>query len=145
MSGDNRRGSGYSGQKLRTHEIRINSVGLYIPFNTTHPITQITMRNFITFLLILAVLALGLYVTNPTPDDFREYLKNELKEEIPDRYRGKDRFVDDIFDWASGTIANLATINMQHENHHLYSIFILEFPGEEIRYIGIGFWFIELK
>ena len=102
-------------------------------------------------LLVGLVLVAGLlYVLNPGPDAFREFLRAEAAERA--RQEGKEGgnnvtdFLDDRLGRRAGRVA---TDDFEREDYHVASVYRVDlngrYPGGEWAYLGIAGWFTPIE
>ena len=95
----------------------------------------------IMVLIILIIICLGLYITNPTRDNFKVFVEENFRRELADD-NGLTRFV-------SGTIASmtgkLASTISTREDYYLFSIYSLKIRDEEMKFIGVFNRFLPIQ
>lgn len=99
------------------------------------------MKNFIIIILLIAI-GFGLYITNPTRDDFDIFIEEEMRKE----FDTSDN--DTIMNLISGAIASLtgkaASTIATRDDYYLFSIYTVRIADEESKYIGIFKKFIPM-
>ncbi len=99
--------------------------------------------------IILLVVALGLALTNPDKEDFKEYVAKNLQKELVKK--GDKDAVSRIFKPLADGLAqlggSLSSAFAHRENYYLFSVFTLGPDGEQDvpRYLGIGKMFFRLN
>jgi len=88
------------------------------------------MKNLIVSALIL-ILVVGLYLTNPTKEDFVDHLTNEIEN---DESPGLEQVLESLF---SRPIAKLLAETTEVSDYQIFSVYHMEIGGNEKTYLGI--------
>lgn len=88
------------------------------------------MKNLIVSGLVL-ILVVGLYLTNPTKEDFVDHLTNEIEN---DESPGLEQLLESIF---SRPIAKFLAETTEVRDYQLFSIYYMEIGEDEKTYLGI--------
>lgn len=83
--------------------------------------------------LIFSVCFLLLFITNPSEQDFKDYLKNEIRMQA----HNTDPVSGFILRAFSSPAVALATLNMERYNFQAFSIYVIYIFDEEYIYIGV--------
>jgi hypothetical protein len=116
------------------------------------------MTPFRVLVLGLLVIAGVLYVLNPGPEKFREFLQEELAAQAEERARRVGEGVGgdaggDVAGFIAGRLGrqagDLASDAFQREDYHLASIYTADLngrrPGGAWKFLGIAGWFVPLE
>lgn len=102
------------------------------------------MRAFLVF-LVLALVIVGLYLTNPTREDFAEYYARQAGPEVT-RQLGVEGTLGNMLQGATqGLVRSTLAEQTLRENYFLASQYIIPLPGEDLRVLGIAGQFIQLS
>lgn len=88
------------------------------------------MKNLLVSILVL-ILAVGLYLTNPTKEDFVDHLTNEIEN---DESPGLEKLLESLL---SRPIAKLLAETTEVKDYQLFSVYYMELGGNEKTYLGI--------
>ena len=101
-------------------------------------------RNLIT-LLLLAIIGLLLVITNPSPEDFKDYLKEHLYNEFKKEQQSGGILGDLLAKGVAGISAELASSTMRRENYYVFSIYSVKLDtAQERKFLGIAGQFVPL-
>jgi len=89
--------------------------------------------------LILILIAIALFATNPTEVQFKEFLKTNFKAEAQ-KEGGLTGAIMELFSGTSSWVADLST---ERKSYILFSVYNKNISGEERTYVGILNNFIE--
>ncbi len=92
-------------------------------------------------LIILILVMVLLYSTNPSEQQFTSYLKDRIKEQV----KGDETMSGDLARLFSGPAASLAGLGTVRKDYFLCSTYELSLPGEEYLFLGILDQFIRIK
>jgi hypothetical protein len=92
-------------------------------------------------LIILSLVLVLLYATNPDEQQFKSYLKDRIMEQA----KGDESLEGDLTRILSGPAASLAGMATTRTNYYLFSTYELGMSGDENLYLGILDQFITLK
>ncbi len=102
-------------------------------------------RNSLSVLLVVTF-GIFLAVTNPSTEDFKDYLKEEMFREYKEEQKSGGILGDLLAKGASAIIAELASATTQRENYYLFSIYTIQIDTSKSRkYLGIAGQFIPLN
>jgi uncharacterized protein DUF4359 len=100
-------------------------------------------------LISLAAVGVFLFVTNPTQDDFKDYVQGRVAERLEGQAEGGSlgRMMADL---GSGVAGSLAARMSERSDYRLFSIYSVDVgadgdPDELWRFLGIAGQFIELS
>lgn len=101
-----------------------------------------------TFLLILTVVAVALFATNPTMNHFESFVEKHSEELVLEK-TGDSALGRALSGVASGLVASQIERVTERENYWVASEYVIDLDGErdegeEWRFLGIGGQFIEL-
>lgn len=103
------------------------------------------MKKPLAWVLVL-VLLIGLYATNPTKTEFKEYANEYIKNEVKSAGVTSDSFIDSLLGIISGYIAEKAVdIAVTRDNYYLFSIYKIEGAELNYKFLGIFRKFIPIK
>jgi len=91
--------------------------------------------------IILILVIVLLFSTNPSEQQFTSYVKGRIEKEA----KGDETLAGDITRLLSGPAASLAGLGTVRKNYFLCSTYELGLPGEEHLFLGIMDNFIKLK
>jgi hypothetical protein len=92
-------------------------------------------------LIIMFLVLVLLFATNPDEQQFRGFLKDKIIEQA----EGDDSLAGDLTRVLSGPAASLAEMGTTRKNYYLFSTYEMSLPGDEGLYLGILDQFIRLK
>lgn len=92
-------------------------------------------------LIILALVIVLGFATNPSEKQFTSY----LKERIRDQAKGDETLTGDLTRLFSGPAASLAGLGAVRTDYYLFSTYRMDLPGEDHLYLGIFDHFVRLK
>lgn len=92
-------------------------------------------------LIIIILVLVLLFATNPDEQQFRGFLKDKIMEQA----KGDDSLAGDLTRVLSGPAASLAEMGTSRKNYFLFSTYEMGLPGDESLYLGILDQFIRLK
>jgi len=98
---------------------------------------------------ILLLIVLGLAITNPDKDDFKDFISKNIRKELVEN--SKDDRISNVFKPLADGLAqlggSLSSILTHRKNYYLFSIFILgpEDEPDAPRYLGIATQFFRLN
>ncbi len=101
------------------------------------------MKRLIALSIVPLVLGI-LYLTNPDKGDFTAFVEramNEHVESIPQQYL-------DILEESGlkmGNIASLASLLTKRNDYIFFSVYDLNIPGQQMKFVGIASFFIPLE
>lgn len=99
------------------------------------------MKRYISVILI-AIICFGLYVTNPTREDFKIFCEEVLRKELTSERNIATNLLSGVVASITGKLASsMAT----RDDYYLFSIYSLQMEEEEIKFIGILNRFLPLK
>lgn len=103
------------------------------------------MNNYM-ILLIIIVLCFGLILTNPTREDFKFYMEDTVSDMVRAELEGSGiGILEELLAGAAASLtSNSASIIVDRDNYHLFSIYNLNILEEEYKYLGILKTFIPL-
>ena len=102
-------------------------------------------RNSLTILLI-AGLTIMLAITNPSTEDFKDYLKEEMFSQYKEEHKSGGILGDLLTKGIAGIAAELASATTQRENYYIFSIYTVQLDTSKPRkYLGIAGQFISLN
>ena len=105
------------------------------------------MRNFLLG-IVFAVIVGGLFLTNPTTDDFARQYADKANDELARElgFEGVGGVVGDFIGGLSQSVIEEAIRSqVNHDNYYLASVFTLSTSGEDIRALGIAGQLISLN
>lgn len=92
-------------------------------------------------LIIMFLVLVLLFATNPEEQQFKGFLKNKIMEQAED----DESLAGDLTRILSGPAASLAEAGTSRKNYYLFSTYEMGLPGDEGLYLGILDQFIRLK
>jgi hypothetical protein len=92
-------------------------------------------------LIVMSLVLVLLFATNPDEQQFKSYLKDRIIEQAKD----DESLEGDLTRILSGPAASLAGMVTSRTNYYLFSTYELGMSGDEILYLGILDQFIRLK
>lgn len=97
-------------------------------------------------LLIIIVLCFGLILTNPTKEDFKFYTEDIVADMVRVELEGSGiGILEELLAGAAASLtSNSASMIVDRNNYHLFSIYNLNVLGEEYKYLGILKTFIPM-
>lgn len=101
------------------------------------------MKRLIALSIVPLVLGI-LYLTNPDKGDFTAFVEramNEHVESIPQQYL-------DILEESGlkmGNIASLASMSTKRNDYIFFSVYDMNIPGQQMKFVGIASFFIPLE
>lgn len=101
------------------------------------------MKRLISLSIIPVVLVI-LYLTNPDKGDFTNFVEramNEHAESIPQEYL-------DVLEESGlkmGNVASMASLFTKRNDYIFFSVYDMNIPGNEMRFVGIGTFFVPLE
>jgi hypothetical protein len=103
------------------------------------------MKKPLLWVIILIVL-LGLYATNPTKTEFKEYAKEQIKQEVQNSGAATKSFMDSILLMISGYVAEKAVDTVvTRDNYYLFSIYSVKGKESKYKFLGIFRSFIPVN
>lgn len=104
-----------------------------------------SMRKAIFWILLLIIL-LALYATNPSKSDFKEYAGNVISSEIKEKGVTSNNFIDGLIGTLLGKATETAVdVIFTQKNYYLFSIFEVEGTDFSYKYLGIFRVFIPIE
>lgn len=85
-------------------------------------------------LILVIVIILGLYITNPTKEEFIFYVEDSIKGEIS---TGDNVFMNLFAGVAASITGRAASYVSTRKNYYLFSVYTIKLFDEETKYIGI--------
>lgn len=96
--------------------------------------------------VLLVILLLGLYATNPTKLDFKEFAYETVKTDVKNAGITSSEFFNSLLASLSGNITETAVdILVKRKNYYIYSIYTVEGKDCEHKYLGIFRNFYKLE
>ncbi len=96
--------------------------------------------------VLLVILLLGLYATNPTKLDFKEFAYETVKTDIKNAGITSSDFFNSLLGSLSGNITETAVdILVKRDNYYIYSIYKVKGTNCEHKYLGIFNNFFKLE
>lgn len=92
-------------------------------------------------LIILLLVLVLLFATNPDEQQFKAFLRDRIMEQA----EGDESLAGDLTRALSGPAASLAGMGTVRKDYYLFSTYKMELPGEEHLYLGILDHFIRLE
>ncbi len=98
------------------------------------------MKNLFISILVLLLIA-GLYLTNPTKEDFVDYITHKIENK---EQTGLEQILKSLF---SRPLAKILTSNTKVEDYQLFSFYTIKLGDNQRKYLGIfdGFYKIAEK
>jgi hypothetical protein len=88
--------------------------------------------------IVILLIVLTLYATNPTKEDFKDYANNTIASEIQNAGVTANTFIDSLISIISGNIAEKAAdIMYSRNNYYLFSIYQVQGIDFDYKYLGI--------
>lgn len=101
------------------------------------------MKKFSTMLVILALVATGMYFTNPDKREFRDWAERKMEDRLTEEGEG------DLNDLLGGILSTIGSqfsaAVTQRDNYQLCSLFTVDLGENEYRYLGVFGQFIPLQ
>jgi len=91
--------------------------------------------------VILILVIVLLFSTNPSEQQFTSYLQDKIQEQA----KGDETLTGDLARLFSGPVASLAGLGTVRKDYFLCSTYELSLPGEEQLFLGILDHFVKLK
>ncbi len=102
-------------------------------------------RDSLLFLLTGALI-ITLIITNPSTEDFKEYLKEEMFKEYKEQQESGGILADLLAKGIAGVVVELASTTTQRDNYYLFSIYTVKLDTSKPRkFLGIAGHFIPLN
>ncbi len=106
--------------------------------------------NSIIFLSIIGSILVFVFLTNPTKNDFKEYLKSEVKQEVSEQlFAKKNNPISGIFiDLINNSMPKELDNFIQRDNYYFFSVYKFNSGIENIetkQFIGVSFVFFNFK
>lgn len=91
-----------------------------------------------SFFMLLVILLLSLYATNPTKPEFKEFAYESVKTDVKNAGITSSDFINSLLGSLSGNITGTA-VNMlvKRENYYIYSIYTLKGKDCQYKYLGV--------
>lgn len=104
------------------------------------------MRRKTLIIFIVFIMLIGLFIANPTKEDFNDFASSFIQEEVKNANITSSKLIDGLLGILSGKIAG-ATVDKAfiRKNYYLFSIYELELFEINYRFVGILNSFIPLK
>jgi hypothetical protein len=109
--------------------------------NTTNMVAAKKSGRFPWGWIVLILVVVLLYSTNPSEPQFTSYLKDRIREQV----KGDETMSGDLARLLSGPAASLAGLGTVRKDYFLCSTYELSLPGEEHLFLGIMDHFVKLK
>lgn len=95
-------------------------------------------------LAIIPLLLGVLYLTNPEKKDFTRFMERTMQEHASDLPESYTEMLEE-----SGiklnNIATMASLLTKRDNYIFFSLYELNFPGQRLKFLGIGTFFVPLE
>lgn len=97
------------------------------------------MKN--TIIIVLIIICIALYASNPTRDDFKNYTEEKMRREID----SEEGYLSNFLAGAAASIASkIASTSVSRQDYYLFSTYSLNLSDSEVKFIGIANNFIAL-
>ena len=100
-------------------------------------------------LLIVIVIGMFLYVTNPSKSDFSDYIEDEMEEVLKDNINTSSDYLDELLlsvgSFFAGGTAEIAEKLYERDDYLIFSVYTMTIFDEEYRYVGILGQFLNLN
>ncbi len=97
------------------------------------------------FIVVLVLVATGLFFTNPTMDDFQSFVLVKLEEKLNEKEAPESAMGEllqkNLVNVASGIAKNLTV----RKEYFICSVYSLDLGKENFSYIGVGTFFVPLQ
>lgn len=97
------------------------------------------------FILIAALLVVGLLATNPNENDFEKFVESALLKKLDDKALPDN----ELSEFIEGRIGKLAATVAKEiavrKNYYVFSIYTISMTGEDYHYLGIAKFFVPLQ
>lgn len=101
------------------------------------------MKNF---LLVLIIISITLYATNPSKYEFKEYAEEYVKNEVRSSGITSNSFIDNLIALVSGKASSLAVDYLvERDDYYLFSVYQIKGIDIDYSFIGIFKKFIAIK
>ncbi|GAB6106673.1 DUF4359 domain-containing protein [Fusibacter bizertensis] len=104
---------------------------------------KMKLKVVLGFIILLGIL---LFVTNPTQDDFKHYINQEINDKISNSEIKSNTFLDKIVSEISAKIVSeIADVVYNRSNYGFFSYYEIEGTGFDYKYVGIMGTFIRVS
>jgi hypothetical protein len=101
------------------------------------------MKKFSTIVILVAIVAGGMYFTNPDKKDFRVWSEKKMQERLTEN---SDGGLGDVLGGILSTLGSqFSSAITQRANYQLCSVFTVDMGGDVYRYLGVFGQFIPLQ
>ena len=95
-------------------------------------------------LLLIIVIGVALYATNPSKKDFVDWVQEQLKDKVEDE--AEEGSLGDGFGSVLGNLGGVIASGVTEEkNYHLCSVYTIDLGEEDYSYLGIFKLFVPLQ
>ena len=105
------------------------------------------MKKFTIFIIIILIIGAVMYATNPTMDDFSEYLSKKADRNIEKYSSGSKNIIDEIINGAKTSPGVSAKSRYERADYYVFSVF--ESDSSVLTYgkkhLGIFKFFLKLE